>query len=331
MMPTWAIVATMDEPAPLVAAFAAYHLSAGAQEVHIYLDQADPESEALLAPLPGCRVTVCDTAYWAASPSGIRPDRHVNRQMHNAQRGYDVTTADWILHCDADEFIADATMLTQELAATHCSVQSLRLRMSERVTLVGQVPEHIFDGVFRMPFKEFEEKAADVFGHVTGFFRSGITGHKAGKSLVRTRAGLQMAIHGPRGKPKERKIESTRLLHFDGLTRLHYMIKLLRRANEPPGPASKRHGISRVTQFESLAESVADVEHRETLVTILKELTQPQADRLRNLKSLDDRGFDPRPALVAGGIDVDLTVANFDGYLRKRNAKFLLQVAPDLL
>lgn len=331
MGPSWAVVSTMDEPAQLVVTFAAYHLSIGASEVHVYLDQPDPEAMALLSRLPNCIVTVCDKAFWKASRMGKRPLQHFNRQMMNAEHAYARTQADWILHCDADEYVADATGLPAELAAAPAQVMYLKYAMAERVGLVGHRPDHIFEGVFRMPFKEFNTAASDVFGHSTGFFRNGITGHAAGKSIVRAHAGMVPAVHAPRGNPPMLGMQSSRLLHFDGLTRLHYMIKLLRRAYEPPGHASKRHGMSRVTQFESLKESVSDYEYREALVTTLKELDPAQADRLRSLGYLDERGFDPRPALAHFGIEVDLSVATFDSYLRKRYAKFLREVAPDLL
>ena len=243
MGPSWAVVSTMDEPAQLVVTFAAYHLSIGASEVHIYLDQPDPEAEALLARLPNCFVTVCDLAFWRSTPLGRRPLRHFNRQILNAERAYARTGADWILHCDADEYVADASGIAAELAAAPDKVMAFKYQMAERAGLIGQVPEHIFEGVFRIPFREFEQDASDIYGHSTGFFRSGITGHTAGKSIVRAHCGMQLAIHAPRGKPPTRTVEGSRLLHFDGLTRLHYMIKLLRRAYEPEGRGNKRHGV----------------------------------------------------------------------------------------
>ena len=74
MKPAWAVVSTMDEPAPLVAAFAAHYLSIGASEVHIFLDQPDPEAEALLAGLPRVYLTVCDAAYWKVNKPRKRPE-----------------------------------------------------------------------------------------------------------------------------------------------------------------------------------------------------------------------------------------------------------------
>ena len=48
MSASWAVVATVDEPAPLVAAFVAHHLNEGAREVHLFLDKPDPETVALI-------------------------------------------------------------------------------------------------------------------------------------------------------------------------------------------------------------------------------------------------------------------------------------------
>jgi len=89
-------VATVNEPAQLGLAFAAYHLGLGAQEVFIFLDTPDPEAEALLKDLPGCHVTVTDDAYWAANPDGHRVPRHITRQMRNAHKAYADGTVDWL-------------------------------------------------------------------------------------------------------------------------------------------------------------------------------------------------------------------------------------------
>ena len=53
---SWAVVATVDEPAPLVAAFVAHHLNEGAREVHLFLDKPDPETVALIRDMKGCKL-----------------------------------------------------------------------------------------------------------------------------------------------------------------------------------------------------------------------------------------------------------------------------------
>lgn len=331
MKPAWAVVSTMDEPAPLVAAFAAHYLSIGASEVHIFLDQPDPEAEALLAGLPRVYLTVCDAAYWKVNKPRKRPEMHFSRQCRNAQKVYETTKADWLLHCDADEYAQDGDAIVAALAAAPAMALYMRLLVAERVTLAEQPQMEIFDGIFRYGIKDFQKFGPSVYGLLCEFFRDGVTGHLAGKAFNRVGAGLQISLHSPRGRQPHRVIQTTRLMHFDGMTRLHFMLKLLRRAHEPEGDANTRHGASRITQFEALRESVQDPEHREALVSLLKEINAEQAARLEAKGVLDRSRFDPRAALAQYGLKVDLSVAAFDAYLLQKHRAFLQAVAPDLL
>lgn len=331
MKPSWAVVATVDEPAALVVAFAAHHLAQGARRVHVFLDQPDAEAQAMLSKLPGCEVTVCDANYWAASKKGARPPMHTARQIHNARQVYARTDADWLLHCDADEFVRDGVALAKALAEAPAAAMYMRLLVAERTYPEGAVGADIFSGAFRHALPDYDQTGPRVYGDMTGFFHFGLTGHKAGKALVRTKAEMKMALHAPYGKPPHRVIQTTRLLHFDGLTRLHFSLKLLRRAHEPPNAASDRHGEARSTQFLSLRESVADTELREALVSVLKNLDLDQIAQLRRLGCLDEAEFDPRSALAAVGLQPDLSVAAFDANLRQRYSGFLAEHAPDLM
>ena len=284
----------------------------------------------MLAKLPGCDVTVCDAAYWAASEKLKRPLMHTARQIYNARQVYARTDADWLLHCDADEFVRDGAAVGSALAEAPVAAMYLRLLVAERAYPDGAAGNDIFSGIFRHALPDYGQTGPSVYSDMTGFFHFGLTGHKAGKALVRTKADMKMALHAPYGKPPHRVIQTTRLLHFDGLTRLHFTLKLLRRAHEPPHSASNRHGEARSTQFMSLRESVADADLREALVSVLKNLHSGQITQLRALGCLDEAGFDPRPTLDAAGLAPDLSVAAFDASLRKRYAAFLAEHAPDL-
>lgn len=330
MKPSWAVVATVDEPAALVVAFATHHLAQGASRVHLFLDQPDAEAQAMLAKLPGCEVTVCDDTYWAASEKRKRPLMHTARQIHNARRVYAHTDADWLLHCDADEYVRDGAAATQALAEAPDAALYMRLLVAERVYPDGVIGADIFSGAYRHALEDYSQTGPLVYGDMTGFFHFGLTGHKAGKVFTRTGIGAKVALHAPYGKLPHQVIQTTRLLHFDGLTPLHFTLKLLRRAHEPPNSASNRHGAARSTQFLSLRGSVGDAALREALVTVLKTIDRDQITQLCALGCLDAAEFDPRPALVAAGLAPDLSVAAFDADLRQRYAGFLAQHAPDL-
>jgi hypothetical protein len=312
--PTWAVVATVDEPAPLIISFAAHHLALGA-EVHLFLDRPNPVAEAALAGLPRLHLTVCDAGYWAQL--GWRPQLHVGRQTHNANAVYAATKADFLLHCDCDEFLRDGAGLRAELAALPAEAAYLRLQMAERVQLAAVPEGEIFDGLFRLPVEMFDLIGDGIYGEDARFLKDGLTGHRAGKAVVRTGLGLRIGLHAPDGKLPHAHSAPGRLLHFDGLTRLHYTLKLLRRAAEPVTAAKPRHGRPRLAQIGAVQAAGLNADR-------LKTLTPQQVRLLDGMGYLDRRGFDPGGALARFGLSVDLSAAGFDAELRARDAAFLV-------
>jgi hypothetical protein len=326
MPPSWSVVATVDEPAAVVVAFVLHHLEAGASEVNLFLDGPNPEAEEALAGIAEAQVVVCDEAHWAASVRRKKPRMHPGRQMVNANIAYQSTKADWLLHCDCDEFVSDGAALAEELGRLLPKIVFLRLLVSERA-YTGLPTQNLFEGVFRYPLDEFAQVGPPIYGDLVPFLKDGVTGHRAGKGVVRTGIGIDMGIHSPTGSHPHRKAK-TRLLHFDGLTRLHYMIKLLRRAHEPPMKTPLRHGPARIAQYERFCELVATPSQAAALVEALKSLTRAQCAELRAMEALDERPFQPlgRNPLADG-----LTVARIDADLRLRYETFLQSRAPELL
>ncbi len=328
--PSWAVVATVDEPAALVISFAAHYLALGAAEVHLFLDRPNPVAEAALAGLPRLHLTVCDAGYWAQTARKRRPRLHVGRQKHNADRVYAATRADWLLHCDCDEFLRDGDELLAELAAMPANAAYLRLHMAERVQLADQPENQIFDGLFRLPFRSFDLIGEGIYGDDARFLKDGITGHKAGKAVVRRGLAVEMGLHAPSGRPVHVQSAQAKLLHFDGLTRLHYGLKLMRRALEPPSETKPRHGRPRMAQFTMMQQISADPAACRRMVTRLKTLTAAQVALLGGMGHLDPRPFDPQPALAVFGLTPDLSATAFDADLRARDAAFIAACGFDI-
>ncbi len=321
MPPTWAVVATVDEPAPLVAAFVTHHLNEGAQAVHVFLDRPDPETEQVLRPIKGCLLTICDAAHWQGRGGGRRPRRHPMRQIANANIAYADCTADWLVHCDADEFIRDGRAMAQELAEAPPDCLHLRLRVAERAVLAGAGQQELFDGVFRMPRRAEPWMLEPIYGASLAFLSSGLTGHVSGKAVMRCQKGLRLSIHEPEGRIPARPLKSTRLLHFDGPTALALQIKLLLRAFEPPRPGKSRHPSGRQAQIAQIREYVPDPQLRARFVAGLRSLTPEQAEMLDLFGLIDTKPFQPNLA----GLPLDLSVEGFDARLRRRNAGFLAE------
>ena len=327
--PSWSVVATVDEPAALVLAFVLHHLELGAARIHLFLDGPNPQAEDALRDLPQVQLVVCDAAHWAASVRRKNPKLHTGRQLVNANIAYAQTRSDWLLHCDCDEFVRDGTLLTDELSATGPNRVYLKLPVAERVyPPAGSAAEtDPFAGIFRYPLTDFDTIGPQIYGDLAPFLKDGVTGHRAGKAVVRTGLPITMGIHSPDGPPPHRTARS-RLLHFDGLTRLQYQIKLLRRAHEPPVSRQLRHGAARIAQYENLRDLVDQPDHLRDLVGRLKGLTTQQFDALRALDALDERRFQP---LGQNPLGADLTVPGLDAALRLRYRDVLQRHAPGWL
>jgi hypothetical protein len=321
--PVWDVVATVDEPAPLVLAFAAHTLSLGPRCLHLYLDQPNPEVEAALQGIDRVKVTLCTPEYWAKSARRMRPPLHVGRQKENARQVYDSTPAEWMVSIDADEFLSSGADITADLAEMGEAVSFMRIAVRERVMLADVPQQGMFDGIFRMPLANFKQHGPEVYSVFADFLRHGMTGHAVGKSAFRTGRGLQMCLHAPLKAPPGVYGRRSFLRHFDGLTPLHYALKLLRRAREPLMKGKPRHGAPRLLQLQTMAEIAGDAPSIMEMVDYLKTLRPGQVQALRDLDRLDETPFDPSPALAALGLPADVSTATFDAALRLREREML--------
>jgi hypothetical protein len=340
--PTWAIVATVDEPATLIAAFVRHHLAIGASEVHLYLDRPHPDLAPLIAGLAGCFVTLCDDAYWAASPLGARPPHHVRRQKYNANAAFHLTRCGWLLHCDADEFVCDAAGLCAGLARLQDKTDpvgsarfGLKLHNRERVwgpeAAISDAAQAgaattwdqttVFSGCFRFPTELYDELIRDLFKPFGQYLNRGLSGHAAGKTVSRVGAPLDIGIHSAteRGThdTAKRAPSEVALYHFDGLTPLHYILKMLKRGYETPNGPRKRAGHQRLDQARFIRKHAGDADKMRRFVRRMKSINAAQAERYRTVMALDEAPF-----VVQGCAGLDLSASAFDADLRRHNGAF---------
>ncbi len=287
---TWAVVATVDEHPDLVRTFVAWHLHLGASEVHLYFDRPDDPAAEMVRALPQVRVCLCDAAHWRRLGKR-RPDKHQIRQLHNATDAYAKTRADWLLHCDADEYLWPALPVADHLAEVDQGVEAAVVPVAERCFVSDAGTKTVFDGVFRRPATGKSGK--DVLT------QRGLTGHAIGKTFTRAGRGCQISIHRPQREVPPvalAPLSGVALLHFDGLTALHWVYKLLRKADAfahhngmPPAPQRQR-------QIEAVLE---DPMAGLALYHRLKVLTPAQAKALATQDLLLHVNFDPAAALQA--------------------------------
>ncbi|MBW6418990.1 glycosyltransferase family 2 protein [Celeribacter sp. PS-C1] len=327
--PTWAVAALGDEPAPLIAAFARHHLAIGAAEVHVFLDRPNPEVEKLIGDRDGVSITTCDQSYWARVNNGKRPERHTGRQKFVSTSVYNTSSCDWLLHCDVDEFIADGTALSKALGKAD-RTKGLVIRNAERVYLPGAPGEMLFEGGFRQPVALEEDEMQSLYGRFSKFLSQGFTGHRTGKTIVPTGQAWEMGVHYPKiladgSRPPVVSTERRLLLHFDGLTPLHYAIKLLKKSFENYSGPKRKLGAAREAQYR-FARNHAD-RPREILRLVegVQSLDTRQAESLLALDRLRLDPFMPKDC-----DDLDLTRATFDALLRERDGEILAKAGLDM-
>jgi hypothetical protein len=322
-VPSWGLAMLVREPTALVLANLAWHLAAGAREVHLFLDDPDDPVHDAAAALPGVTVTRCDAAFWAATGRG-RSGRNNVRQsvamdLAYARAGRD-GGVDWLLHLDADEFLVQRRPLADELAALPQATDALVLPVRERAYLTTD-PQTLFEGVFRIP-QTGPARAHPLLQPNAAFCPGGLSGHVLGKSLSRTGRALSISPHFPSAAPGHPRAEVTKtyargsvVLHFDGLTPRNWLMKFLRYDRVLGVEPGKAIGGHRRAQ---LAEVVARRDDPAAMLAFhdrIKLCPDPAAWMRAGL--VEAVAFDPLPALRQHLPSLpDLSVAAFDAETR---------------
>jgi hypothetical protein len=247
----------------------------------------------------------------------------------NTEHIFKTTDAEWLVSIDCDEYLRGD--FVRDLALLPEAVDFLRIPVAERVLPPDMVQSGLFDGIFRRPIPYFSEVGEGLYGKDAMFYKDGMTGHSIGKSALRVGRDLAVSIHGPLPKLPERpdyrvtegKAQHVELLHFEGITPLHYALKLLRRMAEPPSPGTPRHGAARVAQFEKMAKIAPRPDAVMAAVDRLKRLKPRQLRALRETDFLTEQPFDVTDAVAGLGLVVDLSCARFDQDLRARDVDFI--------
>ncbi|MFC5739517.1 glycosyltransferase family 2 protein [Sinirhodobacter huangdaonensis] len=341
-MASWTVCSTVAEPPELLCAFAAHYLDLGAEEVHLFLDAPDEETIDILSAMDGVRLTLCTDEYWR-EVGGSRPQGQVMRQLRNANLGYAECRSDWFFFCDADEFLAVSRDVGALLDGLPGTLPFCRPRMSERVFSEASPQQGLFDGRYRrMLLRPAAERR--VYGELAPMVTRGLTGHVAGKSFVRTGQDLRIRIHFP--VPLSEKEEALRkaggdlvpgpyldeswLVHFDGMTPLHWQLKLLRYylSYAPQLKAEGRTGFlqrtpARSAQLMALYESSGDPAELARLLRLIR-LTPEMVAELEQIDGFLDLSLDPTAsARDRAGRNMTFSAANFDAVLRARHGELI--------
>ncbi len=345
MRASWMVQATMNEPLDLLVAFVSHYIDMGADLIHLYLDHPHPEAEALFGNHPKIRMTRCDATYWArVAPKG-RPMGLPARQMANSMHEYQQLQHDWMLMCDADEYVVIKQDLGGVLAAIPDSIDYVRVKVAEKVLPPGMVPQTIFEGAFRLPRTKGKAFAAEIYGaKVAPLLERVVAGHDIGKSIVRRGGDFALNVHTamarqpgpgdlvPPPVPVGEWLPDAYLAHYDALTPLHYLIKLLgkfvaKRTMERAGRKAGPRHPSRELQIELAAAACADPDPV-AKTEILHRLTPDSLAALKAFGLLVDLGL--APDLIARkhfpNVALDFTPEAFDRALRIKHAATLAEM-----
>lgn len=326
--PTWGVVCTALEPPALLAAFVAHHLAIGASRVHLIIDQPNQEIEALFAQVPECQLNVGDEEFCQTHLGGAKSDRIFRRQRLNASWAAHTTDVDWLLHVDADEFL-HASDFAAVLAALPDEVDAVCLPNVERVYCdVNEAADDssIFAGGFRRQITDEAAQNLLLSEEQRNFTIGGFCGHHFGKSATRTGRGHGIGIHRPirRTAPQVLTVNQPLVCHFDGLTRTHWVRKLLRYAGKGIYEQPPAHAVPRHNQMLYIQEHAGDPKVAAELHDRLRVLGPDAADRFAALGYLErfDLGIEQAVANLFPTENIDLTVAAFDAYLDRSEREF---------
>lgn len=343
-MASWSVCSTVAEPPELLCAFAAHYLALGAQEVHLFLDAPDDTTVEMLSKIDGVRLTLCTEKYWLET-NGKRPPGHLMRQIKNANRGYAQCTTDWFFFCDADEFLVSKTDVAHALSEVPAEIAFCRPQMAERIFEADQPQVGLFDGLIRKMLPPHPALIREIYGDLAEMTTRGLTGHVIGKSFVRTgQADLRIRIHFPVPRDGAQEEAMRRegslkpgpflpeswLVHFDGMTSLHWQLKLLRfYLDYAPLLEADKKGVftkrtaARSRQLNALYESRGDKAALNRLIGLIK-LEPAVLAKLAAADGLLDLDCDPATeARALFGSALTLSVTDFDATLRVRYGKLI--------
>lgn len=340
---TWAVHSTVDEPLELLCAFVAHYLALGAAEVHLCLDRPTQEVIDVLGPVPGVRLTLCDEAYWAGTRQGRRPAGPAHRQVANLKRAYAESRHDWLLYCDADEFVHLDSRFGAMAEVLALFGEDMRFHIfppAERFYAEGAPALSIFDGMYRCSSAGMIDAAPAIYGKDMPFYAHGLLQDGPGKSVLRCGLAMELEVHAPKdrtngviraGAEEMAALERCRLLHFDGLTPLHWSMKLVRwygamidMLGGDRALVAQRRTPTRNLQAKALYDLREDAQalHR---MTRLQSMTAAQMAELAAAGGL----VDARPQIEATAralfprLELDFSQAAFDRRLRQLHADFI--------
>jgi hypothetical protein len=175
----------------------------------------------------------------------------------------------------------------------------VRLPVAERVRWDGTAQAGLLDGAFRLPAPgDRGAHLTDVYGRDLRYLNAGVKAYAHWKSCCRTGRGMRMGVHGPLAltpTAQRRAVTLPRpaLLHFDGLTPRHWVLKMLRKAGLEDW--RRKPNVARARQLRLFTSSRL---RPSDLLRFYRRLDTLDAGRSQKLRALGLL-HEPRPSLPA--------------------------------
>ncbi len=218
-MTSWSVITFAREQPEHLKALVAWYLGQGASEIHLMLDDVDPEQVEMFSHLPQVKAINCNAEYWDKKGQPRikgRADRHIALSTD----AYQNCTTDWVLHCDADEFADADHPISEVLDKIDPDAPMVRINAVERIFLEGEEHQTFTDHFRHMTDQPHPRWLSKIFAYPNQF-RRGLRGHVNGKRFVRCGLdGVRLAPHNAwRGDeiimaPKDIPLMDARLLHL---------------------------------------------------------------------------------------------------------------------
>lgn len=249
-MARFTVVTVVKEDPSVILRFARHYARLGAERVLIHHDgPLDPAAARALGPDAfgddRIRLIVCDDAWWSRIEGGRpgvmnRRNTDIFTRLHRSGDW----PGDWLLVCDADEFVIADGPLGPLLDLAPPEVDSILVPSAEAIWGPGEDIEAEFGSSwFRRPFpsdEAWERERRAFYGPIGRLFGRGLSGHPTGKSLTRrgapvdrinlhwaARGGASISIPAAEAHPGLAGLE---LAHFDAISMARWRRKFARRA-----------------------------------------------------------------------------------------------------
>jgi len=191
--PTFSVCSVMREPVFVVDCFIQHYLALGAERIIIVWDGLPDEDQRAqlesIAPATILKLVYCDDDFLNAR--GLERDKAALEDIQHAgyHYAYQKCDSDWMLFCDADEFLHTTSSLTELLEPIPSDVPSIHIRNLEAVWgLEDDLSQPFGSSYFRGPIKVHRLTRILTWmtlGRYAEFTRGGMMGHSSGKHLLR--------------------------------------------------------------------------------------------------------------------------------------------------